>query len=257
MVARLKRLADFAGRYVRAAGLVAHAFTLGLASPRRRHLIARLAREADYPAPVPATLPVVPIGQITSEHTSVVLPCPEAVDGNVSLLELIVLSRLVRERSPAAIFEIGTFNGRTAVTLAENAPESTTVYTLDLPRDAPTSLPILSGERKYVDKSQSGDWVRGSPHAGKVRQLFGDSATFDFSHYKVDLVFVDGSHAYDYVISDSRRALSMLRPGGMIVWHDYAEWDDVTRALGDLSTQDPKFRSLRRVAGTSLAVLET
>ena len=254
---RLRRIANFVGRYVHAAGLVAYVFTIGFASPRRRHLIARLAREVGYPKPPPILLPVVPIGQITSDRTSVTLPHPEALDGNVSLLELLVVARLVREHAPQGIFEIGTFNGRTTVTIAANAPANATTYTLDLPPSQTTRFPVLDVERKYIDKSRSGELVAGSPDAGKVNQLLGDSATFDFSRYEVDLVFVDGSHAYDYVMSDSMRALSMLRGGrGIILWHDYGDWDDVTRALNELFARDPRFRSLRQVQGTALAILE-
>jgi hypothetical protein len=32
---------------------------------------------------------------------------------------------------------------------------------------------------------------------------------------------VDGAHRKDVVIQDTRKAISVLRPGGMILWHDY------------------------------------
>lgn len=91
----------------------------------------------------------------------------------------------------------------------------------------------------------------------RVKQLFGDSADFDFSPYEVDFVFVDGSHAYEYVMSDSRRALAMLRNGrGLVLWHDYGEWEGVTRALNELHERDVAFAGLRHVDGTTLAMLE-
>ena len=41
----------------------------------------------------------------------------------------------------------------------------------------------------------------------------------------MDFIFVDGSHSYDYVLNDSRKALSLLRGGkGIILWHDYPGW---------------------------------
>ena len=45
--------------------------------------------------------------------------------------------------------------------------------------------------------------------AGKVEQLFADSKTLDVSPWagQCDLVFVDGSHAYSYVVSDSEKVL--------------------------------------------------
>ena len=67
----------------------------------------------------------------------------------------------------------------------------------------------------------------------------GDSATFDFSPFyqEIDLIFIDGSHQYNYVKVDSENAFKMLRPGGVIIWDDYAtvQWPGVTKALNELS----------------------
>ncbi len=37
-----------------------------------------------------------------------------------------------------------------------------------------------------------------------------------------DLVFVDGCHEASAVYRDSLRALALLRPGGLLLWHDFA-----------------------------------
>jgi Methyltransferase domain len=107
-----------------------------------------------------------------------------------------------------------------------------------------------------VEKPSSGARVHGTDQATRVRQSYGDSATFDFSPYPSDFVFVDGSHAYEYVLSDSRNARAMLGKGpGTIVWHDYGMWSGVTRALNELHRDDPYYASLVHVKGTTLAVL--
>jgi hypothetical protein len=36
----------------------------------------------------------------------------------------------------------------------------------------------------------------------------------------MDLIFVDGAHSYEYVKNDTVKGLEMLRPGGIIAWHD-------------------------------------
>jgi predicted O-methyltransferase YrrM len=36
----------------------------------------------------------------------------------------------------------------------------------------------------------------------------------------MDLVFVDGAHSYEYVKNDTEKGWEMLRPGGIIAWHD-------------------------------------
>jgi hypothetical protein len=92
----------------------------------------------------------------------------------------------------------------------------------------------------------------------RITQLYGDSGTFAFEPYydSVDLVFVDASHAYEYVVNDSLHALRMLRGGrGTIVWHDYSRWDGVTGALNDLRERHKSFAGLEWIEGTTLALL--
>ena len=137
-----------------------------------------------------------------------------------------------------------------------NADNDAIVYTLDLPQNASTDLDIERAERAFVDKPQSGARFLHTNTATKIRQLYGDSATFDFTQYAADFVFVDGSHAYEYVLSDSERALALLHGrAGTIVWHDYGEWTGVTRALDKLATTDARFADLRAIEGTTLAIL--
>jgi hypothetical protein len=82
----------------------------------------------------------------------------------------------------------------------------------------------------------------------------GDSATFDWSAHlgRAGLVFVDGSHAYDYVVADTGTALRLVANKGMVIWHDYGVWDGVTRALEEIETS--RHLGLRHVRGTSLVV---
>jgi len=250
-------LADFAKRYATAAGGALYAFTLGVGDARNRRLIQEIARRFGHRDGDAPRLPKIDVDQITAPATLVALPEPIANDGNVSVLELLVLARLVRELQPRHVFEIGTFDGRTTLALAMNAPDNARVYTLDLPAETPTALAIERSERAFVDKPVSGARFLGTDVARKIIQLFGDSATFDFATYRAELIFVDASHAYEYVLNDSNRALAMLGDSrGVIVWHDYGEWPGVTRALDELARSDPRFAGLRWVQGTTLAVLD-
>jgi len=179
-------------------------------------------------------------------------------NGNVRISELGILCAFASECADGSnVFEVGTFDGRTTLNLALNAPARCVVYTLDLPPDRDTAFPLLSGERHLVEKPKPG--LRYEAHrdtrpaaVGKIRQLLGDSATFDFSPYEgsCSLVFVDGAHGYDYVLSDSRAAMAMASRGGVVVWHDYGVWPDVTRALDELEQRGGY--GLRHIRGTSL-----
>lgn len=205
-------------------------------------------------------LPEVSAASVIGDSSEVKLCSLESVDGNVTDRELVVLSGLVRRVGAKSIFEFGTFDGRTTRNLAANAPAGGSVWTIDLPQASMTDLtvPIHSHEQKYVVKQRSGERYRDTPEEGRIVQLYGDSGTYDFSklYGQFDLVFVDASHAYKYVINDSLIALKLVRPeGGTIVWHDYGRWDGVTRALNDLQSRHPGFLDAARVKGTTLAVL--
>ena len=72
----------------------------------------------------------------------------------------------------------------------------------------------------------------------------------------IDFVFIDGAHTYDYVLNDSRKAIDLLRGGkGIILWHDYADWFYVRKAINYLRTTDPRFANIRSIPGTSFACL--
>jgi predicted O-methyltransferase YrrM len=176
-------------------------------------------------------------------------------EGAVSHLELYLLSAITQHIRARKIFEIGTFQGLTSLHMALNSEAEARIFTLDLPQASisSTAFALSESDKKYADKSQSGEKFRGLDIEYKVEQLFGDSATFDFSPFygEMDLIFIDGSHQYQYVKKDSENALRMLKEGkGVIVWHDYARQDGVTKALNELSSRE----LLYWVKGTSLVV---
>jgi predicted O-methyltransferase YrrM len=173
----------------------------------------------------------------------------------VTLLELIVIAKVVASVKPRVVLEIGTFDGRTTLNLAANA--SGIVLTLDLPPDklGSTELPIDPSDASYIEKPLSGARFLNRPERARITQLFGDSATFDFTPWlgNVDLVFIDGAHSREYVLSDTDRALRLLRPeGGVVLWHDYdAAFDGVTVALDEIRARGVP---VQHIEGTSLAI---
>jgi hypothetical protein len=185
---------------------------------------------------------------------------PQKNSGDVSLGELAVLaSAAAASRAGDEIIEIGTFDGRTTLNLAINAPAQYRVFTLDLPPDAAPKFDLAPGERAYVEKPRSGRrFLQAPPEwaaaAGRITQLIGDSATYDWSPHagRAGLVFVDGSHAYDYVSADSNTAFRLVANKGMVIWHDYGVWEGVTRALEEIEAS--RHLGLRHVRGTSLVV---
>lgn len=197
----------------------------------------------------PLMLPVADLKDILGDSIEVAVKEPDNADGNVSPLELMVISAMVGKHGKTACFEIGTFDGRTALNLAANTPDACRIYTLDLPPAdlQKTSLDVARGDEKFILKETSGARFAGRPEAMRITQLWGDSATFDYKPYagKMDLVFVDGAHSYEYVKKDTETALRLLKPeGGVILWHDYGSpyWKGLTRAINELPMHFPNYR---------------
>ena len=198
-------------------------------------------------------LPVRPLVELFPgiENVTVDLPIRqlERPPGTLPLTELLVLCALTRHLKPRRVFEIGTFRGASTVLLAQHAPDGAEVMTLDLPpQDTSTRFTIDNGDITGVPFTV-GEYYRGTPYESRVRQLFGDSAAFDYSPYAkaMDLVFVDGNHAYDNVKADSASAFELVKAGGTIIWDDYhPDWGQgVMRAVHEL-----RDRGLYRIKGT-------
>ena len=143
--------------------------------------------------------------------------------------------------------------------LAINTPPDVVVNTLDLPPDMATQHALHPSERRFVEKPAPGARFRKAQapwreRAAQIRQHLGDSATYDFSslHGRAGLVFVDGSHAYEYAMADSDTAFRLVAPHGVVIWHDYGVWEGVTRALEEIEAR--RRLGLRHIRGTSLVV---
>lgn len=159
-------------------------------------------------------------------------------------METQIMSALVSYFSPKTIFEIGTYNGFTTYHFAINSLPECKIYTLDLPASFDTKnlkgysyddLMVVNLSMEHINDRLFHHYEE----KNKIVELFGDSSSFDFSPYygKVDLVFIDGNHSYDFVKSDTENAMKMLSPKGVIVWHDYDYiiHKDVFRYLNEFS----------------------
>jgi predicted O-methyltransferase YrrM len=169
--------------------------------------------------------------------------------------EAYVLSLITAYLRPARIFEIGTATGQGTLLMARQAPEAR-IDTLDLGSELP-SLGKQAGEPPWQHVESIGAAFRQTEYAPRIAQHLGDSARFDFGSFRgqIDLVFVDGAHTYEYVRSDSRNALEMLAPNGVVVWDDcnYV-CPGVSRRLLELRRDG---LPIHRIRGTRFAALRS
>lgn len=180
---------------------------------------------------------------------------PLTVPGGTTDAEAWVLATVAKKAR--RIFEFGTCTGKTTYLVARNSPGDARITTLTLAPDGVLDYVKESGDsrrntRAALRESRLTHFLyNGTAVEPKVEQLFGDSKAFDETPYldACDLIFVDGSHAYSYVVSDSKKALRMVKPGGLILWHDYVgpEEEGVFRGMNELAASVP----LMHVEGTS------
>jgi predicted O-methyltransferase YrrM len=177
-----------------------------------------------------------------------------ALGMTLNIEEVASLLAIVKFSGAKKIFEIGTFDGGTALNIAANTPADTQIVTLDLPADWDGQFAADTPKelRNLTDRKTVGQRFLNTPHEKKITQVFGDSSTFDWATLPVpfDIVFIDGCHSYPYVAKDTENARKHVRPGGLILWHDYGYVKDVSDVV-DKTASEIKVRA---IAGTRLAV---
>ena len=188
------------------------------------------------------------------DPATVLLPADLHDGGGTRLEELVYLAAATRVLQPRKIFEIGTFKGRTTTVFALNAPTAE-IVTLDLPEDyQPNPASYIQSDAELVLARNPVEFIERYGVGPRCRRILCDSRSFDPAPHRdtVDLAFVDGAHTYDYVRNDTEKIARMMRPGGLVFWHDYGgrgRFRGITTYLHELAERFPVYR----VGGTTLA----
>lgn len=126
--------------------------------------------------------------------------------------EILRLVEILRELKPAAICEIGAAGGGTTFLLAHASPADAVIITVDLvfteTRKAALRQFALPGQRILCLQKDSHQ-----PEA--VRAVRECLAGRD-----LDVLYLDGDHSYDGIKADFELFSPLVRPGGIIVFHD-------------------------------------
>lgn len=174
--------------------------------------------------------------------------------GNIQTEPLCKMCLMVKFFKPKKILELGTYNGMTALNLALNMPGDSVIYTLDLPKTGEPDLPISEIDkyvsRKYhkIFNTETGSYFKNRKDLNII-QLYGDSATFDFSSISknFELIFIDAAHDYEHKRIDTENAFKYISPNGIIIWDNYADifCPEVTAYFADIAA-DFKFFHLKK-----------
>lgn len=182
-----------------------------------------------------------------------------SIDGWLTVDEAIALFELARGLShdrPRAV-EIGCWQGKSTVCLASGlrgkvAPRLVCIDPFDASGDAASA-------GTYGERADA----LGAPLRRRFEQNLGDTGVADlvdvhqgFSHElaahfdePIDLLFVDGDHAYDAVRRDVLDWAPKLRPGGVLALHDVVHpvHDGPRRVVDELLKGDPQWVEQRYV----------
>lgn len=129
--------------------------------------------------------------------------------------EILSLARAVAELEPRVVLEIGTARGGTTLIWSTLASELVVTCDLDHP---PQRTPLLEA-------------FPGPGSSCRTRLLTGDSHTPEFRERvlgaldgrPVDFLFIDGDHTEAGVEQDYQDYHGLVRPGGLIAFHDIVE----------------------------------
>lgn len=152
--------------------------------------------------------------------------------------EIIELLSLLRDERPRRVLEVGTANGGTLYLLAWAAARDARLLSIDLrelPRVRRLLLRSFGGRRQRILLMTADSHTAGTRAA--VQRFLGGAP--------LDLLFVDGDHSYDGVRRDYDLYAPLVRPGGLIAFHDIVDgpetavggvprfWREVRASLAD------------------------
>jgi predicted O-methyltransferase YrrM len=154
--------------------------------------------------------------------------------------EIIGLTKLVGQRQPKTIVEIGTAHGGTLFLWCRLAHPDATIISLDLPGGIHGGgYPYWKSfiYRRFPSASQKLHLLRGDSHKPEMLAQLKSLLPEDG---KVDFLFIDGDHTYEGVKSDFEMYSGLVRPGGLIAFHDICKHPEHLNSHVDRYWQEVK-----------------
>lgn len=179
-------------------------------------------------------------------------------DGCTAPLERFCLAQLIRFFSPRQLLEIGTFKGFTTCLMLDNAPDTLTVHTVDLPHEREQMNLTAATDARLIHQSGMGSAYLRHPKHAQVRQVLGDSfraETWEEIPKTIEFAFIDASHSYEAVKNDTEQVFKTSTDDVVVAWHDYTDEDSYERGIGKYIRELMRNRpDIFVIEGTTLAV---
>ena len=125
--------------------------------------------------------------------------------------------------------EIGTWMGCSAAVAALASPPETIIWTVDSGAFHESHWQHTPAEYRAILREN----FKSCGIAEKIQiSLDGSSGTVCVRD--IDLLFIDGDHSYKGVSADITKWIPLVSPDGIVLFHDYALYDGVKRAVDEL-----------------------
>lgn len=134
--------------------------------------------------------------------------------------EIIQLTDLIGQRRPKTVVEIGTAQGGTLILWCRQADPQATIVSIDLPGGIHGGgYPYWKSwiYQRFPLTTQKLHLLRGDSHQPEMRARLKSVLPGDGL---VDFLFIDGDHTYNGVKADFEMYSGLVRPGGLIAFHD-------------------------------------
>jgi predicted O-methyltransferase YrrM len=136
-------------------------------------------------------------------------------------LELYGLLRFLKGHKLDAVMEIGTWTGGTLYLWSRLAAYNATLISVDFP-PKPDDRMLVDRFSRFVLPGQRLVCLREDSHASATRE----KVTELLQNQRLSLLFIDGDHSYEGVKRDYEMYSPLVRPGGLLIFHDIIDNPD-------------------------------
>lgn len=135
----------------------------------------------------------------------------------------------LKDRPDVRALEIGCFEGQSACWFLDNILTHPTSRLICVD---PFAVPMATILLRFFE-ARFDENIAASGAANRVTKLIGPSQVVvrTLQPAQFDFIYVDGSHKVGDVLQDAVLAWTVLRPGGIVMFDDYALVDDVSEGL--------------------------